>query len=342
VVTTGLAIGTSLALPPTAAHAATGGYVALGDSYSSGTGTETYYDDGTDCLRSPKAYGPLLAASQGRPLTFAACSAATTSDVVNQQLSSLRSDTSLVTITIGGNDVGFVPVLTECAKPSWWGDCDAAISNALAIANGQLPGRLASLYSAIRSRSPQAEVVVAGYPHIFNGEDCNALTFFSGTEMSKLNAAADQLDAVTRRAALAAGFRYADPVSTFAGHAVCDDTEWINGLSWPIVESFHPNVAGHRGYAALLAPLTTSARTATSRRAVDADSSRAATPELPTAEGKSEQVAVPDLSSAAARAAARRAGISQRDLTALQDAQRRGASNSTLERLSEQAVSAAR
>lgn len=334
--TAGLALGAALAGAPTAAHAASGGYVALGDSYSSGTGTGTYYSDGTDCLRSPKAYGPLLAAREGRTLTFAACSGATTADVLSQQVAALQPDTTLVTMTIGGNDVGFVPVLTECAKPSWWGNCDKAIDGALSIATGQLPGRLANLYSQIRQRSPQATVVVAGYPHIFNGQDCSILTFFSAKEMSRLNAAGDQLNSVIRQATVAAGMRYVDPVASFAGHAVCDSSEWINGLSWPIVESFHPNAAGHQAYAAVFAPVTSTSRAATSARTLDAG--RTAAPTLPAARGRSERVTAPDLSSAAAVSAARRAGISDSDLAALQEAQRRGASNATLERLSEQAV----
>src|SRR5699024_7409512 len=71
---------------PAAAHAATGGHVALGDSYSSGLGTGTYYADGTNCRRSPMAYGVLLAERSGLDLTLAACSGATTSTVASQQL----------------------------------------------------------------------------------------------------------------------------------------------------------------------------------------------------------------------------------------------------------------
>src|SRR5688500_13789779 len=82
-------------------------YVALGDSYSSGTGTNNY-NLSSGCLRGTSAY-PYLVAT-GRPntaLTFAACSGATTTDVMNNQVSSVTSDTRFVTITIGGNDVGF-------------------------------------------------------------------------------------------------------------------------------------------------------------------------------------------------------------------------------------------
>ena len=56
-------------------------YVALGDSYSSGTGTRSYIDDGTTCQRSVYAYPSLIAASKGMTLNFRACSGATVANV---------------------------------------------------------------------------------------------------------------------------------------------------------------------------------------------------------------------------------------------------------------------
>lgn len=316
---------------PATAHAASGDYVALGDSYSSGLGAGSYYDDGTDCRRSSKAYGVLLASGAGLDLTLAACSGATTSSVASQQLSALDSSTSRVTITVGGNDIGFAPVLTECAKPGWWGDCDGAIDEALQIATQQLPGRLSSLFGQIRQRSPQADVVVSGYPQLFNGDDCHALTFFSGGEMSRLNSAALQLNSVIRQQAVAAGFEFVNPVPTFDDHAVCDDSAWINNLSMPVDESFHPNAAGHRGYAQVFGTEFPSTTLAT--RSVGT-----ATPQLPYAVGRSERVAAPNLRSEAARQAARDAGISQHELSAMARAQERGASNSQLEAMSQRAA----
>ncbi|MFW6597793.1 SGNH/GDSL hydrolase family protein [Propionibacteriaceae bacterium Y2011] len=316
----------------TVAHAQGPGYVALGDSYSSGTGTRTYYDDGTDCQRSPKSYAALLASRYALDLTLAACSGATTADVTNQQLSSLRSTTRHVTITVGGNDVGFAPVLTECAKPGWWGDCEGAIEDALAVVNQTLPGRLSSLNSKIKARSPQATVVVSGYPHIFNGDDCHVATFFSPGEQSRLNAATDRLNDVVRQRAVAAGFRYASPVAAFDNHAWCDDNEWINGLSWPISESYHPNVAGHVGYSNVFGPRMGVSSTLLTKQA--RTTSLATTPSLPPATGRSESVTAPDLSSAEAARAASRAGITDDELAQLRAAQRRGAGNAELESLS--------
>jgi lysophospholipase L1-like esterase len=247
-----------LALLVSPAQAAPPAYVALGDSYSSGTGTRTYLNDGTTCQRSVYAYPSLIAAARGYALNFRACSGATVPDVTNLQLSALSASTAYVTITVGGNDAGFSNVLTTCAEPSWASNCNGAIDKAQAYITNTLPGALSTLYSAIRSRAPSAKVVVVGYPRIFDGRDCNLLTWFSSTEMTRLNATADLLDSKTAAVASAAGFSFANPTSRFLGHAVCDSPEWINGLSSPVSESYHPKISGHQyGYLPTVSPLLT-------------------------------------------------------------------------------------
>src|SRR5690349_650762 len=92
---------------PATASAGTN-YVALGDSYSSGVGTDNYLNDGTSCDRSPQGYPALWAAAHSvSSFSLVACSGAATADVLNNQLGGLSASTSLVTITIGGNDAGF-------------------------------------------------------------------------------------------------------------------------------------------------------------------------------------------------------------------------------------------
>ncbi len=240
------------------AHAAPPSYVALGDSYSSGVGTRTYLNDGTLCQRSVYAFPSLIAAATGYALNFRACSGAKVSDVTNTQLSALSAGTGYVTISVGGNDAGFTSVITTCAEPAWLSDCKGAVDKAQSYIKNTLPGSLATLYSSIRSKAPNATVVVVGYPRLFNGEDCNALTWFSPSDESLLNATADLLDSKLAAAAAARGFAFANPTSAFIGHAVCGDPEWLNGLSNPISESYHPNRVGHAsGYTPLVSPLLT-------------------------------------------------------------------------------------
>jgi hypothetical protein len=234
-----------VALAVSAAPAMAVRYVALGDSYSSGTGTRTYYD--SSCQRSVYAY-PYLVHTAHPAWTFvdAACSGAKTGDVINTQAASLTADTSWVTYTIGGNDAGFSSVITTCAAPSWASNCNAAIDKAQAYITNTLPGRLDLVNSTIKSRSPSARVLALDYPHLFMGEDCNAGTFFSPSEETRLNQTADMLRTQISAAAARAGanFAFRDVIPPFVGHAICDSVEWLNGLSSPVSESYHPNRSG--------------------------------------------------------------------------------------------------
>jgi lysophospholipase L1-like esterase len=234
-----------------AAGAYADNYVALGDSYSSGTGTRDYSLN-SGCQRGPYAYPALIKADRpGTNLNFVACSGATATDVMNNQISAVTSSTNIVTITIGGNDAGFSSVITKCAAPLI--SCDGDITNAQNFINSTLPGRLNTVYSAIKSRAPGATVVVLGYPRLFMGVDCNAGTFFSSGEMTRLNQTADLLKTVTAGRAAAYGFTFKDAIPSFTGHAVCSSSEWLNGLSNPISDSYHPNRSGHKlGYEALV------------------------------------------------------------------------------------------
>lgn len=316
--TTSCLAGLALAASPVAADAAPGdSYVALGDSYSSGTGTKDYLDDGTSCQRSTLAYPSLIAASAALDLNLRACSGATTADVTSSQLSALDASTDRVSISIGGNDAGFTDVLTECATPAWAGDCNAAVDGAESTITSTLPGRLTELYASIRAKAPNATVVVVGYPRMFMGEDCNALTWFSPEEQTRLNATADLLNSRTREAASAAGFTFADPTSAFSGHAVCDDVPWLNGLSDPVSESYHPNAAGHAsGYTPIvsspLTGLTTRVTEATTSRAAAAARSQEAIQRQYAGQDRTIEpttMRVPDLDSPEMRRAAQRAGV---------------------------------
>ena len=250
VVATGLYVGAGAA-------AAAPSYVALGDSYSSGVGTREYINDGTSCQRSVYAYPELDASRLGASLSFQACSGAKTGDVLNNQLGTLNSGTSYVTISIGGNDAGFSSVITKCAMP-WPVSCDGDITTAQNYIRNTLPAQLDNVYNQIHTRAPNAKVAVVGYPHLFNGESCNVAARISADEESKLNATADILATTTSARASAHGFKFVDARSAFTGHAICDDVEWLNGLSDPISESYHPNRSGHQGYANLVQSALTS------------------------------------------------------------------------------------
>jgi lysophospholipase L1-like esterase len=223
-------------------------YVALGDSYSSGVGTGSYDSASGSCRRSPKAYPALWAAAHpGVSFSFVACSGATTASVTSGQLSAVTASTDLVSIGVGGNDVGFVSVLSSCVLSSDSG-CLSAVATATNKAQTVLPGSLATLYAQIRSRAPGAHVVVIDYPRFYqlNG---SCITGMSETKRSAINNGADILDGVIAKAAADAGFTFADVRGPFTNHGICSSSWWLNSLTWPVDDSYHPNSAGQsQGY----------------------------------------------------------------------------------------------
>ena len=246
-----LAVSCTAAAVPALAAPATE-YVALGDSYASGVGTRDYFPDSGDCKRGPKAYPQLWADEHGvAKFSFDACSGAVTDDVNSGQLGSLSGSTTLVTISVGGNDVGFSKTMESCLLGSD-DACDEAVADGEDRARGELPAKLDATYANIRKAAPNAKVVVLGYPRINDLGDCG-IPGYSATKRKRINEGADALDEVISGRAEATGFTFADPRQAFDGHGVCSDQEWINGPSNPLTESFHPNVDGHaKGYLAVL------------------------------------------------------------------------------------------
>jgi lysophospholipase L1-like esterase len=320
-----------LLVSPLPAYAAPRTLVAIGDSYGSGVGSFLYYDDGSDCYRSPFAYPSQLAAATGLSLTLAACSGATTFDVLDEQLDLIPKGTDFLTISVGGNDVGFRSVIRECALPGWLGRCSATIESGLATLHTALPDRLRAVYAKVREKAPVATVVVTGYPLLFNGTDCNPLTFFTPEEMEQINDGTEELNDVIKAAAKEAEFRFVDAVPAFKGHAWCDRQPWINGLVVPVVNSYHPNIAGHTAYAFLVAPALFGAPVA-QRDARPLAATGARLPDVTSAAGPA-RIRVPDLSSPEVTLAAVRAGVTKSELRGLRAAQQRGASNAELDRL---------
>jgi lysophospholipase L1-like esterase len=235
--------GAVLAATSGPAHAATGEYVALGDSYSSGVGAGSYISGSGDCKRSSNAYPARWnAANSPSSFTFAACSGATTDTVKSAQLGDLDAGTALVSITAGGNDVGFAGVMQKCVTASD-SACQDAVDAAEAKMDGVLPGALDSLYTAIREKAANAKVVVLDYPHLYHISDayCAGL---SKTKREALNGGANKLDDTVETAANAHGFTFSDVRDDFDGHELCTGDGWLHSVAYPVDESYHPTATG--------------------------------------------------------------------------------------------------
>jgi lysophospholipase L1-like esterase len=226
------------------AYAAGARYVALGDSYASGLGADSYTAESGSCKRSTNAY-PAVWAANNAPTSYlsAACSGADTTSVLNSQLSALNSSTTLVSLTVGGNDVGFSSIMTTCVLYGTT-ECVAAVQAAENKAQTELPGKLDTLYNAIRSRTPSARVVVVDYPEFYQ----LGTTFCVGlseTSRAKINEGINLLDGVIKSAASRHGFVFADVRSIFVGHQLCSGAKWLHALNYAELSvSYHPFASG--------------------------------------------------------------------------------------------------
>ncbi len=240
---------------PAAEAASSVQYVALGDSYSSGLGAGDYISSSGSCDRSTKGY-PEQWADANAPASFVsvACAGATTADVISSQVSALSASTTLVSITIGGNDAGFSSVMETCVLSST-STCLNAVSNAEAFIETQLPALLDTTLQTIRAHAPAAKIVVLGYPDLYDLSRSSTCIGLSTKDRTALNAGADYLDGALATAAADNVDTFADVRSQFAGHEICDSGSWLNSVDiFAISSSYHPNAAGQElGYEPVLA-----------------------------------------------------------------------------------------
>jgi GDSL-like Lipase/Acylhydrolase family len=173
----------------------------------------------------------------------------------------------LVTVTVGGDDLGFSSDLEYCFLHTYC-QRDASFVAGINREFAALPAKLDAAYDAIRrNKRTHATIFVLGYPHIFptikSHQQCQIIHGHFGkgyedSEQDYFNAKAAQLDDVVAAAATRAGFFFISPLNAFIGHAQCDPDPWLNGISirsdghLTSKASFHPNTTGQREYANLL------------------------------------------------------------------------------------------
>lgn len=230
-------------------------YDALGDSYASGFGVPPY--TGGSCQRSGSAYAVQLDGRMKISLDdFVACAGATTATLVSGgQLAALDGDTDLVTISIGGNDIGWSSTVGACLLGP-----DQACSGSIAVTRAKitddLPAKLDSVYDQVAALAPGARVLVTGYPHLFSPE-YGAYLGASPAEQAALNDGADLLNSVLAQAAADHGFGFVDVTKRFLDHGANASDPWIHGLD---SAAFHPNAEGYEAYTAAVTAAVVPAR----------------------------------------------------------------------------------
>ncbi|HEX8052099.1 MAG TPA: SGNH/GDSL hydrolase family protein [Thermoleophilaceae bacterium] len=234
--------------------------VALGDSFSSGEGAPPF--EPGHCHRSPHAWPLVLAARLDAPGTSRACSGAVVADVVQDQIPRVAPGADVLTLTIGGNDLGFAEVLRRCVLADCVRHYARAGRDAIDARVRALRARLPALYRRVRSAAPGAGLVVLGYPRLFPRRPgrftCAALGAISRAEALYLNAKTAAADRAIRAAARDAGALYVETLDAFDGGEVrcAPRRRYVNDLTFlrgGVISpySFHPTAAGHARLAAL-------------------------------------------------------------------------------------------
>jgi lysophospholipase L1-like esterase len=253
-------------------------YTALGDSYSSGTGAPPYSHE--LCRRAPATYSSLIAGAVAAGLPVdqpapAACHGGIINDLyasqhpgVPPQLDAVRPNTRLVTVTIGGNDLGFSSKLIGCYLSP---DCSTGGPLVTPQQVQQTQAQLTALYRQIRAEMrSDGKLMVLSYPAVLPNPDdaadpqptrerCSEVSFNLNTnELRAIYQATAQADRMIRDAVIATGdsrVMYVNGLDLFRGHRVCSGADWANGVVSPLSDSFHPNAAGYRVIANQLVPL---------------------------------------------------------------------------------------
>ncbi len=266
-------------------------YVAMGDSFASGEGDDSqWYMDGTDipvnnCHVSLRSYPYLLGRGLGMDEYYSvACSGARIEHVLSniQKSKSINSkwrpggrvqinqltpkNINIITISIGGNNVGFAAKLRECVLGP--GACKYAKAGAYRAQTAweiaRLYRRLVETYDALKQRTDyQTKIYAVGYPQFVEarGGNCGLNVRLNADERYFIGQAVGYINRVIAAAARAAGIGYLDIESALAGKKLCSAAKsWelaVNGLSagndvgLPGLrfignESYHPNAIGHR------------------------------------------------------------------------------------------------
>ncbi|MGA4544780.1 SGNH/GDSL hydrolase family protein [Uniformispora flossi] len=274
---------TTPAAAPTAPGPATGpggsAYVALGDSYSAGVKiSATLPGTPAVCARSADNYPHILAKALNVPsFTDVTCGGAVTDDFATAQkggadgnsiaptpqYDALGPDTKLVTIGIGGNDIGFGGIVTTCALSSGSTTSatpctDTFTKNGTDTLKQRIDAtgtKIDNVLATVHTKSPNARILLVGYPAILpeTGDGCRDKLPVAPGDLPYLRTTLGNLNKMLADRAAAGNAAYVDTYTPGRGHDVCQPagTRWIEGLApEQPAAPVHPNALGQQGMAA--------------------------------------------------------------------------------------------
>lgn len=271
----GSVAGTSAVRATSSVSASGGTYVALGDSYAAAP-LAGLTGQPTGCLRSHEDYPALVAAAlHPRSFTNVSCYGASTYDMTHtqqtggqenpSQLSALSAADSLVTVQVGGDDIGFSQILATCAGFSLIDHTGAPCedyytadgTDRLAQKITSTAPHIAAVLQEIRQRAPHARVLVVGYPDILpvSGGGCWPLVPVARGDVPYLRSVESRLNAMLAAEAAENSASYVDTYHGSVGHDACQPSgrKWVEGLiPTSLAAPMHPNASGEQAMATLI------------------------------------------------------------------------------------------
>jgi lysophospholipase L1-like esterase len=238
-------------------------YVALGDSYTAAPGVPQTEQE-TGCLRSNGNYASLVANQLESDFVDVSCSGASTvsltgaqhsaDHVYPPQFAALSANTSLVTLGIGGNDLKLFETMVGTCGQFGLSDPDGSPcrdymkdageqKDLLVERIDKIGARVTSALKAIHDRSPQAKVILVGYPQPFPAKGtCRILPLAKG-DYPYVRGLVVKLDDALRTAAKKGKAAFIDMVKVSKGHDICAGQDaWVNGVNTDLMRAlaFHP------------------------------------------------------------------------------------------------------
>ena len=259
------------AVAPATAGAAK--WVGLGDSFAAGPLIPNQSLSPLGCLRSSKNFARLAAASGGHTLTDVSCSGAKTTDMTAPQstsagtnppqLNALTLDTGIVSLQIGGNDIGFTEILQNCVTYNPFGKpCQNRYNpggnDTISARIRETAPKVDAVIDGIRLRSPAARIIVVNYAAILpdTGTGCWPQVPLAYADVPYLRAKQKELNAMLAARAAANQVRFVDDYTASIGRDACrsSGTRWVEPLvPGNAAAPFHPNARGMAGIAPLVA-----------------------------------------------------------------------------------------
>lgn len=261
----------AVAVAPAVARGAD--WVGLGDSFAAGPLIPNQSLSPLGCLRSDKNFAHLAAAVTGRSLADVSCSGAKTDNMAASQSTSIGTNppqfnalsaaTKVVSVQIGGNDIGFTEILQNCVTYNPFGKpCQNRYGTG---ANDQVNARIAAaapkvaaVLAGIRSRAPGARILVVNYAAILpeTGSGCWPQVPFAYSDVPYLRGKQKGLNAMLQAQATVAGAVYVDDYTASIGRDACKSTgtRWVEPLvPGNAAAPFHPNARGEAGISVVVA-----------------------------------------------------------------------------------------